>query len=168
MAAELLVHNYANLYAQEFTILRYGIPFGPRMRDALVIPRFLQMASNGQTITLHGDGSQFRNYVYVEDLAEAHVLALSDAGANEVFNLEGEHPITLRHVIESIREILDRNVVIESVPARPGDYEAKAVSNLKAQKLLGWAPHTSFEEGLRRYVEWYSRGEELDARVDQA
>ncbi len=56
-----------------FTILRYGIPFGPRMRDALVIPMFVRKALAGETITINGDGSQFRNYVYVEDLADAHV-----------------------------------------------------------------------------------------------
>jgi len=70
IAGELIAHNYNELYDTPFTILRYGIPFGPRMREQLVIPRFVQMALAGDTITVHGDGSQFRNYVYVEDLAD--------------------------------------------------------------------------------------------------
>ncbi len=96
IADELIVHNYAELYNQPFTILRYGIPFGPRMRDALVIPLFVRRALAGETITINGDGSQFRNYVYISDLARAHVLALGPAAENEVFNLEGrgegQHP----------------------------------------------------------------------------
>src|SRR5437588_440303 len=83
-----VAHSYHTLYGQEFTILRYGIPYGPRMRDSLVIPRFVRMALAGEPLTIQGDGSQYRNYVYVEDLADAHVLALQAAAANEVFNLE--------------------------------------------------------------------------------
>src|SRR5207253_246205 len=84
--ADVVLRSYHELYGQEFTILRYGIPYGPRMRPSLVIPRFVGMARAGEPITVHGDGSQYRNYVYVEDLAEAHVLALGEASANEVFN----------------------------------------------------------------------------------
>ena len=66
------------------------------MRKELAIPQFLERARTGEKITIHGDGLQFRNYVYVEDLAEAHVLALGDEAAGQVFNLEGpgagEHP----------------------------------------------------------------------------
>jgi hypothetical protein len=65
IAAEMVVHNYHELYGQPYTILRYGIPYGPRMRDALVIPQFIRRALEGAPITINGDGSQFRNYVYV-------------------------------------------------------------------------------------------------------
>ena len=66
------------------------------MRDELVIAKFVERALSGEPIVVHGDGSQYRNYVYVEDLAHAHVLALGSAGANETFNLEGEERVTVR------------------------------------------------------------------------
>jgi UDP-glucose 4-epimerase len=155
IACELVVHNYHDLYQQPFTILRYGIPFGPRMREELVIASFVRTALAKEAITIHGDGLQFRNYVYVEDLADAHVLALSEKAENEVFNLEGAEPVSIRRVAEAVREVLGTHIAIEFTDARPGDYGGKEVSGEKAQRVLGWAPSTSFEEGLRRYVEWY-------------
>jgi UDP-glucose 4-epimerase len=163
IASELIAHNYNELYDTPFTILRYGIPFGPRMREQLVIPRFVDMALNGKTITVHGDGSQFRNYVYVEDLAEAHVLALSEDAENEVFNLEGAEPITIRRVTEAIRDTLGIDVAVEFGEARPGDYAGKEVSGDKVKQVLGWAPSTPFEDGMRRYVDWYLAEAELAA-----
>jgi UDP-glucose 4-epimerase len=123
----------------------------------------VDMALNGKTITVHGDGSQFRNYVYVEDLAEAHVLALSEDAENEVFNLEGAEPITIRRVTEAIRDTLGIDVAVEFGEARPGDYAGKEVSGDKVKQVLGWAPSTPFEDGMRRYVDWYLAEAELAA-----
>jgi UDP-glucose 4-epimerase len=169
IASELIAHNYNELYDTPFTILRYGIPFGPRMREQLVIPRFVQMALNGDTITVHGDGSQFRNYVYVEDLADAHVLALSDEAENDVFNLEGAEPITIRRVTEAIRDCLDIPMEVEFGEARPGDYAGKEVSAEKVKRVLGWVPTTTFEDGMRRYLDWYLADvEAAEAKVSEA
>ena len=166
IAGELLIHNYFDLYGQPFTILRYGIPFGPRMREELVIPRFVRMAVEREPITVHGDGSQFRNYVYVDDLADAHVLALSEAGENEVFNLEGAEPVTLRRIIASIQRILGTTVAVDFGSARPGDYVAQEVSGEKAKRVLGWEPITPFEDGLRRYIDWHL--EEIELAAERA
>lgn len=152
IAAELVAHSYFQLYGLPFTILRYGIPFGPRMRDELVIARFVRMARAGQLITIHGDGSQVRNYVYVEDLAAAHVLALADAAENEVISLEGAEPVSVRRIVEAVRDAVGGQAAVEFVPARTGDYAGCAVSPEKARRLLGWAPTTPFEEGVRRYL----------------
>jgi UDP-glucose 4-epimerase len=155
IAAELVVHNYAQLYGQPFTILRYGIPFGPRMREELVIPRFLRMARDGQSITVHGDGSQARNWVYIDDLVEAHLLALGDRAVNQVINLEGAEAVSVRQLAETIQELLDRPVAIAFGPGRAGDYSGREVSRTKAETILGWKAHTSFREGLHRYLAWY-------------
>lgn len=154
IAAELVVHNYFDLYGQPFTILRYGIPYGPRMRDELVIAKFVRAALSGDPITITGDGLQYRNYVYIDDLADAHVLALGESGENQVFNLEGREPVSIRRVAESVKEILGAHVRIELLPARPGDFGGLEVSAHKAQRVLGWEARTPFDEGLRRYVEW--------------
>jgi UDP-glucose 4-epimerase len=155
VAAEMVAHSYWTLYQQEFTILRYGIPYGPRMRDALVIPKFVGMALRGDPLTIQGDGSQYRNYVYVEDLAEAHVLALRPEAANQTFNLEGREKISIRAMVESISEALGRPVDVTYTPARTGDYGGREISAAKAERVLGWRAGVPFAEGLRRYVDWH-------------
>src|SRR5262249_50733140 len=113
VAAELVVHSFHHLYGQEFTILRYGIPYGPRMRDELVIARFVDNALTHKPIVVHGDGSQYRNYVYVEDLADAHVLALGSEGANGTFNLEGREQVTVRELVDAVVAVVPEHVDYE-------------------------------------------------------
>jgi UDP-glucose 4-epimerase len=155
VAAEMVAQSYKTLFEQEFTILRYGIPYGPRMRDSLVIPKFVGMALRGDPLTVQGDGSQYRNYVYVEDLAEAHVLALRPEAANQTFNLEGREKISIRSMVESIGETLGRPVDVTYTPARTGDFGGREISAAKAERILGWRAEVPFVDGLRRYVEWH-------------
>ncbi|ACU75517.1 NAD-dependent epimerase/dehydratase [Catenulispora acidiphila DSM 44928] len=154
LAAEMAVQSYRELYGQHFTILRYGIPYGPRMRDALVIAKFVQAALAGQPITIAGEGRQTRNYVYVRDLAAAHVLALSPTAEDETIALEGTTPISVRHIADTVDGLLGP-ITVQQVPARAADYAGTRISNAKAKRLLGWSPTTGFTEGVRRYVEWY-------------
>jgi UDP-glucose 4-epimerase len=165
VAAEMVAHSYRTLYGQEFTILRYGIPYGPRMRDALVIPKFVGMALRGEPLTIQGDGSQYRNYVYVEDLAEAHVLALRPEAANQTFNLEGREKISIRAMVESIGTTLGRPVDVTYIPARTGDYGGREISAAKAERVLGWRATVPFAEGLRRYVDWHLARDAAPAAV---
>ena len=157
IASEMIIHNYWQLYRQPFTILRYGIPYGPRMREELVIPIFIRKALRGEPIVIQGDGDQYRNYVYIDDLARAHLLALSPRAENEVYNLEGSEKITISDVAHTINKVLGGGVRIEHVPARPGDYAGKEVSARKILKELEWKPEVCFEEGMRRTVEWFSK-----------
>lgn len=158
IAAELVCHDYGRLYKQAFTILRYGIPYGPRMRDELLIPIFIRKALAGEPLTVSGDGSQYRNFIYIDDLARANLLALSPVAAGKTYNLEGPVKITVKQVAETIRKILGesgKEVRIQSVPARPGDYGGKEVDATLAGRELGWSPSVPFEEGLRRTIAWY-------------
>jgi len=155
MAAEMVCHNYSQLYKVPFTILRYGIPYGPRMREELLIPIFIKKALNGQPLTISGRGEQYRNFVYVRDMAEAHVLAMNDKAVNQTYNLEGTRKVTVLEVAEGIKKVLGDDVQLEFVPARPGDFDGKEVTATKARQELDWYPTVSFEEGLRRTVDWF-------------
>jgi len=155
IACELILHDYAELYGLPFTILRYGIPYGPRARSGTVVPIFVRKALAGEPLTIFGDGSQYRNFIYVEDLAEGNAKALAPIAENQIYNLEGPRPITVREVAETIRKILGGHVQIEFKASRPGDYRGKVVSNEKARRDLDWQPTVEFEEGMKRYVEWY-------------
>ena len=158
IAAELYCQSYQKLYGQNFTILRYGIPYGPRARrGGTVVATFVKKALNGESLTIFGDGSQYRNFIYIEDLAEGNVVALKDIATNKTYNLEGVRPITVKEVAETVKKLIG-DVEIEYKEGRPGDFEGKKVSTEKAKKELGWEPNVDFEEGVRQYIEWYQKG----------
>jgi UDP-glucose 4-epimerase len=159
LAAELLVHSYQEMYGQEFTILRYGIPYGPRMREELVVARFVQAALESRPITIAGTGEQQRNYVYVEDLADAHLRALTPAASGQVLALEGGTPVSVREIADTVQELIGR-VPVHYAPARDADYQGVSVSNRAAKELLDWSPGTSFVTGVRRYLDWLAQTEQ--------
>lgn len=155
MACEMICHNYQQLYHVPFTILRLGIPYGPRMREELLIPTFIKKALGGQPLTVAGQGTQYRNFVYVQDLARAHALAMNKVAANQTYNLEGLRKVTVLEVAEGIRAAIGEHVKIEFVPERPGDFGGKEVTAEKAYQELGWEPAVKFEDGLRKTVDWF-------------
>lgn len=171
LAGEYYCQSYSKLYGLEVTILRYGIPYGPRARDGAVIPIFVKKALNGEPLTIAGDGSQFRKFIYVEDLADGNVAALQSIAKNKIYNLDGKERITIKQIAEIIQKH-GGNVKIEYIPERPGDFSGKEISSELAKKELGWEPKVSFEEGVRRYIGWYREQEErrrIDwERVDKA
>jgi UDP-glucose 4-epimerase len=154
IAAELLLHSYHQTYGLPFTILRYGIPYGPGMREELVLAQFVRKAAAGEPLTVAGDGRQFRNYVYVGDLAHAHVLALADAAANTTVALEGNERVSVAEMARTVCDFFP-GTTVEYIPARPGDFRGRPVSNALAEELLGWRPTTPFREGVRQYIDWY-------------
>lgn len=154
IASEYYCHCYSNLYGVPVTILRYGIPYGPRGRDGAVVPIFVQKALRGEPITIAGDGLQFRKFVYVEDLAEGNVLALKSTAPSRIFNLDGTERVTIKQIAQTVQKLIG-NVDIEHVPARPGDFSGKEISSARAKTELGWEAKVCFEEGVRRYIEWY-------------
>jgi UDP-glucose 4-epimerase len=164
IASEMLIHNYWQLYKQPFTILRYGIPYGPRMREELVIPIFIRKALQGDPIMIQGDGSQYRNYVYIDDLARAHILAMSARAENQVYNLEGSEKISISDIAMTLDRVFGGGVRIEHTPARPGDYAGKEVSAKKVLHELDWEPRVNFEEGMKKTVAWFMEKYEHDQR----
>jgi UDP-glucose 4-epimerase len=155
MASEMVCHNYGQLYGVPFTVLRYGIPYGPRMREELLIPVFIKKALAGEPLTVSGRGDQYRKFIFVRDMAEGHVLAMNEVAANQTYNLEGVRKVTVLEVAEGIRRILGNGVRIELGPERAGDFAGKEVSGEKARRELGWSPRVDFEEGIRLTVDWF-------------
>jgi len=154
LAGELYCRSYRALYGLEYTILRFGIPYGPRARPTAVIPRFVEKALAGEALTVAGDGSQSRSFVYVEDLADGVVRALSPLAAGRTYNLAGCEQVTVLEIAEAVRERVAR-VPIECIEGRAGDFRGATVSSDRAERDLGWTASTPFAEGLRRYVDWH-------------
>jgi UDP-glucose 4-epimerase len=161
LAGELYCRSYQELYGLEHTILRFGIPYGPRARAAGVVPTFVSRALAGEPLTLAGDGSQSRRYVYVEDLAEGVVGALAPVAANRVYNLAGSEDVSVAELAGTVRELIGDVEVVHG-PGRTGDFGGAPVSGARAAEELGWTPSTSLREGVRRYIAWH-REAELEA-----
>jgi UDP-glucose 4-epimerase len=168
LAGELYCRSYAELYGVEYTILRFGIPYGPRARDATVLAAFTKKALAGEPLTVAGSGDQTRRFVYVEDLADGVVRGLEPAAANRIYNLTGSETTTILEIAEAVRDLVGDAEIVHT-PARAGDFGGKEVSSERALEDLGWEPVTPFREGARRYVQWRrereaARGEPVPAR----
>src|SRR5450755_2608545 len=164
LAGELYCKAYQELYGIDYTILRFGIPYGPRAREAAVIPAFVNKAFKGEPLTLAGDGSQSRRFVYVEDLADGVALGLNDVAVNRVYNLASDETVTIKQIAETVKHLVG-DVEIVHTPARPGDFGGKIVSSARAKQELGWTAATPFSEGVGRYIAW--RREQAAAASEQ-
>jgi UDP-glucose 4-epimerase len=153
VAGEMYCTSYAELYDVSCTILRFGIPYGPRARPSAVIPIFVRKALAGEPLTIAGDGSQGRRFVYVEDLAEGVVQALDHAADNRVYNLASDTTVTIRELAETVQELVgDVDIVYE--PGRNGDFDGAEISSGRAERELGWRASTPLREGVSRYMAW--------------
>jgi UDP-glucose 4-epimerase len=153
LAGETYCAGYAELYELESTVLRFGIPYGPRARAAGVVAKFTDLAFEGKALTIAGDGSTTRSFIYVEDLAGGIVAALAPEAAGRTYNLSGDEVVTILEIAERVQENTDDCEIVHT-PPRPGDFPGKTISNERALAELGWKAETSFKEGVRNYVEW--------------
>jgi UDP-glucose 4-epimerase len=148
---EHLLAAYHEHTGLPYTILRYDIPYGPRMRSNLVMAIFVRKAMQKEPITVFGDGNQGRCFIYVEDLANGNVAASQPKARNQVINLAGTEFITVNNIVETLRESFT-DLKVEHSPPRPNDFKGAIVNIQKARKLLGWEPRTKFKTGLKKYI----------------
>ncbi len=152
IACELFCRNYQSLYGVNFTIMRYGIPFGERARPETVTPIFIRRIVNGEPITIHGDGSQTRQFIYVKDLARGNAACLQPEAENQVFNLNGKKMISVIQIVRTLEEILGKKAILNFVEDRKGNFKGRFISSEKARQLLNWAPQMDYEGAMRLYV----------------
>jgi len=153
-AAEELCRVYERLHGIRSTVLRYFTVFGPAGRPDMSPFRFVQWAFEGRPIRVFGDGTQTRDFTYVDDIAEGTLAAL-DRGGEGPYNLGNDHPVRLLDFIALVEKAVDRKVTVEHLPASPADVPATWADITKARTELGWAPQVSCAEGVGRIVEWY-------------
>jgi len=150
---EHLVQSWSESHSLPYTILRYDIPYGPRMRSNMAIAAFVRKAMRDEPITMFGDGRQGRCWIYATDLADANVLALNEKARNEIFNVAGNEFVTISQIIELISRKI-HPVKVNQQPLRTGDFAGVRTNIEKASNILGWVPKTSFEAGLQKYVDY--------------
>lgn len=154
-ASEMICSDYNTLYGLPFTILRYGTAYGPRSRGEDVISLFVKRALSGEPLEIHGSGAQSRNFIYVEDLAKGNVAALSEVAKNRTYILEGSRAVTIRELAEIVTRIFDEDIDIRFGSKRPDDYSGDKASDI-SYKELKWEPEIDIEDGIRRYIKWYT------------
>ncbi|MCX5778406.1 MAG: SDR family NAD(P)-dependent oxidoreductase [Elusimicrobia bacterium] len=153
-AAESMCYSYHYLYGIDVTILRYFTVYGPAGRPDMSIFRFIKWIDEGKPIELFGDGSQSRDFTYVDDIARGTVAALKKTSF-AVINLGGNRPYALSEAISFIEQNLGKKVRQKRLPFHIADIKATWADIRQAKKLLGWKPSVPLAEGIRRTVQWY-------------
>ena len=158
---EYSCQNFSKLYGLETVALRYFNVFGPRQnpksRYACVIPIFLKCLLKEVPAEVHWDGKQSRDFVYVDDVVEANLLAMKKNGiSGEVFNIGSHSEVRVIDCLTGIRRILGlKKAKIVYAPKREGDIRRTFADITRARRLLGYRPSVSFKEGLFRTVHWF-------------
>jgi nucleoside-diphosphate-sugar epimerase len=164
-AAEMLAHSYHYLHGLDVSVLRFFTVYGPAGRPDMSIFRFTQWIAEGRPLRLYGDGSQQRDYTYVDDIARGTVAALKPTGF-EVINLGGDEPVSILQVIEQLEELIGKKANVEQLPPAPGDVPATWADINKARRLLDWEPEIGLSEGLQRSVSWYQQERDWASQVN--
>jgi len=155
IAAELFCKTFHRLYGVPYTIMRFGIPFGERARPETVTPIFMRKLLAGETITIHGDGSNTRQFIYVKDLARGNAACVQSAATNEIFNINGQEKITVLQIVRTLEEILGKKANLTFVSDRAGNFKGRFISSEKARRLLHWEARLGYREAMEHYVDWY-------------
>lgn len=155
-AGELICYAAHHTSGLPVVNLRFFTVFGPRQRPDLAIHKFCELIDEGKTVQVYGDGSSKRDYTYVADIVNGIERAMSfQFDGWEIFNLGRSEPVVLIDMIKLIEHNLSKTAILEFVAMPPGDVPYTYANVDKARKLLGYEPATSFEEGVRNFVQWY-------------
>jgi nucleoside-diphosphate-sugar epimerase len=154
-AGELMAYSYHKLYQMDVSVVRYFTVFGPAGRPDMSPYRFIKWIAEEETIQMFGDGSQSRDFTYVDDIARGTIAAIQDIGY-EIINLGGgRNPVSLNTIIIKLEELLRKKANIDHKPFHVADLMETWADISKAKRLLGWEPQVSLEEGLEKSVQWY-------------
>lgn len=159
LAIEKYLGLYEHLYGLEYRVLRVANPFGPfqiALKNQGVIAAFVRRALSGQHIEMWGDGCVIRDYIYIDDVVKALILAATHQGLNRVFNIGSGEGRSLNDIVADIAKLLKVDVLIEHRPARSVDVPVSILDTTLACKDLIWQPSTPFEDGLRDTIAWMS------------
>lgn len=155
LAAEALAHTYHQLFEIDVSVVRYFTVYGPAGRPDMSPFRFVKWIDEGTPIRLYGDGTQTRDFTYIDDIAEGTRLALKPVGY-EVINLGGgNEPMPMNRMIALLEDYLGRRANVAREPFHAADMRDTQADITKAGALLGWKPRVLPEDGFRRTVQWY-------------
>jgi UDP-glucuronate 4-epimerase len=155
LACEKLVLAHVATSGLPATIIRYFSIYGPRQRPDMAYHRFIEAMSDGEPITVFGDGEQTRSNTYIGDAVRGTIAALERGEVGGIYNIGGGRTISLNEAIAIIAAHLGVEPVIKTEPARPGDQRHTSADVSRARARLGYEPSTDPHDGLGRQVAWH-------------
>lgn len=158
-STEMYLEFFAREYGLKYTVLRYANVYGPRQDpygEAGVVAIFTERMLRGEEVHIFGDGEYVRDYVYVDDVVRANLLAM-EKGDNEVFNIGTGRGTTVNQLFKLLKEITGYDKEPVYKPPRKGDVRKSILDYTKAKEKLGWEPKVSLEEGLKLTVEYFRK-----------
>jgi UDP-glucuronate 4-epimerase len=154
-SAEAMAYTYSFVHKLDISVVRYFTVFGPCGRPDMSVFRFIKCIDEGKPIDVYGDGTQSRDFTYIDDVVSGTIAALKEVGY-EIINIGGGNPsTTLKTMISWIEELLGKQASIEFHPISKTDMMSTWADIRKAESLLGWKPKTTVKEGLELTVEWH-------------
>lgn len=157
--AEALCFSYHQLHGIDVTVFRYFTVYGPAGRPDMSVFRFVQWINEGREVVIYGDGTQSRDFTFVDDIARGTIAGLKPLGYR-VINLGSDRPAELMRIVELLEKELGRKAKLEFREAHPADVPATWADITCARTLLGWEPKTLLEQGLSNTVRWYMENRE--------
>jgi len=163
--AEVTCYTYHKLYGMDITVLRYFTVYGPAGRPDMSIFRFVSWLDRGVPVQLFGDGSQSRDFTYVDDIARGTILALTQLGF-KVINLGGDAPYKLIDVLKAIEDRMGAKADIVYKPFHPADILATHADIKRAKEIINWYPKTNLNDGLKATVDWYLKNKSWASSIE--
>lgn len=164
-ANEVMTHVYHKLFDMNVIMLRFFTVYGPKQRPDLAINKFTRLMLNDEEIPMFGDGSTSRDYTYIDDIVDGIIKSceytMSHENVYEILNLGNSSPVSLKEMINTIAKTIGVEAKIKQLPMQPGDVDRTYADVSKAKNLIGYEPKTSFEDGIRNFVNWYKENQEL-------
>jgi UDP-glucuronate 4-epimerase len=153
---ELQLSTYRDLFGLGVVALRFFTVYGPRQRPDMAIAKFTAAIAAGTPLTLFGDGMSRRDYTYIDDIVTGTVAAIESVSPAryEIYNLGGTKTISLNELVSTIERVVGKPAMINWQPDQPGDVPITYANIDRARKVLGYAPTTTPELGIRRYWDW--------------
>jgi len=155
-ACELLAYTYHHLYGLNVAGLRFFTVYGPRGRPDMAPYKFIDRISRGMEIQQFGDGSSSRDYTYIADIVDGIVRSLDRPNGYEIYNLGKGDGTSLSEFIALVQKYTEKKALVKILPNQPGDVPYTCADVRKARCLLGYKAKVSFEEGIKRTVQWYN------------
>ena len=155
-SADHFVTAYANTYGVSAIILRCTNNYGPFQFPEKLIPLMIANAQEDKTLPIYGDGMQERDWLFVEDYCRAITVTLEKGKSGEIYNVSAGSPQPNLNIVKSILKYLGKpETLMQYVKDRPGHDRRYALDSSKIRRELGWQPQVSFEDGIRRTIDWY-------------
>ena len=155
-AAELLINSYFTTFNSDVVITRCTNNYGPRQFAEKLIPKTIILANQNKKIPIYGQGTNIRDWIYVDDHCNAVLSALLNAKNGETYNISASNEIDNLKVVKSILKILGKSEeLLRFGQSRPGEDTRYSLDSTKIRNELGWKPKISFDEGLKNTVNWY-------------